>query len=162
MLGEQRGAMMDEIIVEERIEAPPDVVWAVITNIENAADVISGISVIVHPFDDRDFDVGFTWRETRRMFGKDTTEEMQVVAVDDGRSYDVESDSHGTRYFSTTSVLPDGDGCVLRMAFRGEAQNTLSKVMGATLGRLFEGPTRRAIQQDLRDIAAEAQRRAQS
>ncbi len=35
-----------------------------------------------------DFGVGTTWRETRVMFGREATEVMEIVAVDEGRSYD--------------------------------------------------------------------------
>ena len=43
------------------------------------------------------------------------------------------------------------------MSFRGEPGGTVSKVFASTVGKLFESGTRKAIEQDLADIAAAAE-----
>jgi carbon monoxide dehydrogenase subunit G len=156
MLGDHRGGLMSSIHVERRIEAPPSRVWDIITDLERSPDVVSGIEA-VEVIEGDDFGVGTTWRETRTMFGKRVTEDMRVVDVADGASYTVESRSGGTTYHSVVAVDPDGDGSVLRMSFSAQTGSTVARIFSSTVGRLFEGGTRKALEQDLADIAAAAE-----
>jgi hypothetical protein len=45
----------------------------------------------------------------------------------------------------------------LSMEFGAEPTSTVAKVMSATVGKLFENATRKALAQDLDDIAAAAE-----
>ncbi len=148
--------MMD-MVVSREVGASPERVWEVVTDLRGAADRISAISRVEIVDGGDEFGVGTTWRETRQMFGRETTEVMQVTAVDPGRSYTVASDSRGAHYRSVITVEPRDGHTNLSMTFGGEPQGAISKVMAATVGRLFAGATRRAIQQDLDDIAAAAE-----
>ncbi|MGI9263993.1 MAG: SRPBCC family protein, partial [Gammaproteobacteria bacterium] len=61
------------------IASPAENVWAVITDIENCVGRISSIldiEVLEKP--ETGF-VGFKWKETRKMFGKEATEVMWVT-----------------------------------------------------------------------------------
>lgn len=147
---------MADMQVQRRIAAPPDRVWSIITDVEGSSTIISGIDS-VEQLGSGPFGVGTAWRETRTMFGKQATEEMRVVAVEEGRSYTVESQAAGTTYRSTMAVEPDGDGAMLSMSFSAEAGSSISKLFASTIGKLFEGGTRKALEQDLADIAAAAE-----
>jgi carbon monoxide dehydrogenase subunit G len=150
-----------EIQVTRTIAAPPATVWALITDIPNSPQLISGIDSVDMLGGPEGFGVGTRWRETRTMFGKEATEEMEVSAVSPGTGYSVVAASHGMRYESTFTLQPTGpDGCVLTMVFAGEPTSTASRAMAATIGRLFVGQTRKALVKDLDDIAAAAEGRA--
>ncbi len=149
---------MNEIAVSRDVAAPPDRVWAVATDLDRAAEVVSGIEQIERLGGGGGFGVGTRWRETRTMFGKTATEEMEVTAVDPGHSYTVEADGHGAHYVSQVSVEPHGSGSRLAMTFGAQPQGIVAKVMSATIGRLFMGATRKALRKDLDDIAAAAER----
>ena len=142
-----------QISLSKSIAAAPDKVWAIITDLDRAGDAISGIIKTERLDDGTGFGVGTRWRETRRMFGKEATEEMEVSAFDPQRSYTVTADSHSAHYVSTWSVVPDGEGTSLSMTFAGVPQGLFGKVMAATLGRLMVGSTRKALQKDLDEIA---------
>lgn len=148
--------MMD-MVVSREVGASPERVWEVVTDLRGAADRISAISQIEIVNGSDEFGVGTTWRETRQMFGRETTEVMEVTAVDPGRSYTVESDGRGAHYRSVITVEPHNGHTNLSMTFGGEPQGALGKVMAATVGRLFTGATRKALEQDLADIAAAAE-----
>lgn len=148
---------MNEMVVEQQVDAPVETVWRVVTDIEHAADFISGITHIERVDAGSSFAPGFAWRETRRMFGKEVTELMTVVAVAEGQSYEVESTSRGTTYYSSVAVTESGNGTMLTMRFRGEAQGTINTILISVVGRLFASVNRKAMQQDLRDIAAVAE-----
>lgn len=147
-----------EISCAKPIKAPVDTVWSIMTNLGGFPDAISGIKSVERLDDGTGFDVGTKWRETRTMFGRTATEDMWVTALDPGRSYAVEANSHGAEYRTTQRVEPDGDGgSVLSMSFSANPTGMMAKVMSATVGRFFVNATRRAFEQDLADIAAVAE-----
>jgi len=57
------------------IHAPKPAVWAAITDIEHAAETISGIEKIEIVEKPANGLVGLRWRETRMLFGKPATVE---------------------------------------------------------------------------------------
>jgi carbon monoxide dehydrogenase subunit G len=147
---------MTGVSVERTVAAPPSVVWDIVTDLDRSAGVIASITSIDRLDGGTGFSVGTRWRETRTLFGRQATEELEVTAVEEGRSDTVEADSRGTHYRSVVRVEPDGAGSRLSMSFEGEPSGTVMKLMAATIGRLFEGSTRKALKQDLDDIAAAA------
>ena len=143
--------------VERAVAAPPAVVWGIITDLDRTADVISSITAVERLDGGTGFGVGTRWRESRVLFGRQATEVLEVTALDEGRSYTVEADSRGAHYRSVLRVEADGAGSLISMSFEGEPTGTVSRLMASTIGRLFAGSTRKAMQQDLDDIAAAAE-----
>ena len=119
---------------------------------------MSGIQSVERLDGGTDFAVGTRWRETRVMFGKTATEEMEVTGMDPGTSYTVEADNHGVHYTSVLSVDPTATGATVIMHFDAVARGLLNRTLGAAVGRFFEGQTRKHLQQDLADICAAAER----
>ena len=149
--------MMDMTVTKD-VAAPADTVWSLITDLDGVTQHIAGITSVERLDGGQGFDIGTKWRETRTMFGREATEVMEVTSIDPGRSYTVEADGKGAHYVSTWTVEPNGDGSTLAMTFGGEPTGTFSKLMAATVGKAMEGSTRKALAQDLSDIAAVAER----
>lgn len=148
---------MSKLEVTHHSSASPAAVWQIMTDLDGAPTAITGIQS-VHRLDaGTGFGVGTKWEETRTMFGREATETLEVTAVEEGRSYVVESDARGAHYRSALSVEPSGDGSRLAMSFEAEPEGLVSKVFASTLGKLFDGATRKAIKQDLADIASAAE-----
>lgn len=139
------------------IAASPERIWALVTDLEEFEKVISGITKIERLDDGDGFQVGTRWRETRVLFGREAVEEMEVTSLEPGRAYTVEADGRGAHYRSVLSVKPAGEGAVLEMSFSGEPTGVFSRFMAATVGKLFEGATRKAFEKDLAEIAAAAE-----
>lgn len=145
--------------VEETITAPTEKVWALITDIENSAQRISGIQsveVLERPTDGAAL-TGLKWKETRVMFGKEATEIMWVTEVAEGEFYRVAAESHGSRYLTKMAVEPVAGATRLSMEFAAEPQTFGAKVMWFLTGPLFKGATRKALQKDLTDLKAAAE-----
>ncbi len=143
---------MHTMTVSRHVAAPPERIWAVLTDLEHSPDVIGAIEAVeLHT--GSGFDVGTRWTETRTMMGRTATETMEVTAVDPPRSYVVEADSSGTHYRSEFLVVPDGDGTTVTMTFSGQPSGLGGRIVAATLGRLFASATRKALAADLDDIA---------
>ncbi len=140
--------------VQVSIDKPRADVWRVITDIENSVHTISGIEKIEVLQRPEEGLVGFEWMETRTMFGREATETMWVTEVEDERYYKVRAESHGALYLSTMSVRETGRGTELTMDFGAIPTTVGAKLMTATIGRLFVGTTRKALQKDLDDIKA--------
>ena len=148
---------MKPIRVSQDVNAPASVVWEIITDLEGSVDTISGIEKVEILAGDS-FGVGTSWRETRTMFGKKATEEMTVTEVVEGESYVVIARPDSANYRTVMSILPTGEtACVVSMEFGANPKGTMTRFMGATMGRMFEGATKKALQKDLDDIAAVAE-----
>ena len=149
---------MKNIAVSRTVAAPADVVWSILIDLDGSVDTISAIQSIEIISGDQQFGVGTKWSETRTMFGKQATEVMWVTDIELGVSYVVEAESNGARYTTIMKVLSRGDDASeLSMDFGAEPTSTMARAMGATIGKLFENATRKALVQDLDDIAAAAE-----
>lgn len=142
-----------KIVEEVTIEAPVDTVFAVFTDLETAEEEIAGIQQIEVLEGPSELAVGTKWRETRVLFGKQATEVMWVVELDENRRYVVEAESHGTQYRTEYRFEPVGDGTRVEMTFEGRPVTLGSKLM-SPLGFLFSGSVRKALRQDLFDLKA--------
>lgn len=140
--------------VEKLINASPEAVWKVITDIDNAPNNISGIETVeILERQDSAF-VGLKWRETRIMFGKEATEVMWITDARENTSYSTRAESHGSTYITHFELQPEGAQTRLVMTFDGQAQTFGAKLMSAIMGIFFKGATIKALEKDLSDIKA--------
>lgn len=147
---------MTVMTVERDVAAPAEEIWSIVTDLDRSATVISGIVALERTDGGTGFDVGTAWKETRVMAGRASTEAMVVTAIEAGRSYTVESTSRGVHYTSVMRVEPTGAGSHLLWEFGAEPLSASAKLM-SLVGKLFEGTVRKALTQDLDDIAAAAE-----
>ena len=151
---------MTEIEISREVAAPAAVTWEVATDIDGLPEVVEAIES-VERISGPEFGVGTRWRETRRMLGRAASEEMEIIAVDPGRSYEVAARSGGADYRSVLAVSAiDGHRCRGSMSFEARPTSAVPKLLSATLGRLFVGATRKMVEGDLTDVARTAERRA--
>ncbi len=149
---------MHDVEVRRHVAAPVERVWAVATDLAGAPQVVRGIDA-VEVLTPGAFGVGTRWRETRTMLGRSATEEMTVTAVEPQRSYTTEAVRPGVRYLSTVAVTPAGDGgSDLAMTFGARPTSTVTRVLEAVTGPLGRRAVTRALEKDLADIAAAAER----
>jgi carbon monoxide dehydrogenase subunit G len=145
---------MRELTVSQEVDVPPESVWVIITDLDQFERTISAIEKVERLDDGDGFGVGTRWRETRTMFGRTATEEMEVTSIDHGRSYVTEADSHGAQYRTTMAAAPLGaDRTLLSTTFGAEPHGFMAKVLSTTVGRLFDRSTRKALEKDLAEIA---------
>jgi len=147
----------------QHVNAPAEAVWRVLTDIPGSARTLSSISR-VEILTPGDYAEGYRWRETRKMMGKEATEEMWVAEVDAPTSTTVKATSNGADYTTRFTLAPAGGGTRLTMYFGAEMENpgAFGKVMLALFGKLALGITRKQMARDLKEIAAKAEDRAQT
>ena len=134
------------------ISKPRENVWKAITDIENCQERISSIIAIeVLEKPEAGF-VGFKWKETRKMFGKEATEIMWVTDSVENEYYSTRAESHGSVYVSRLSVTESAGITTLTMSFSGEAQSLLARILSALMGAFIKGSMKKELQKDLVDI----------
>lgn len=151
-----------QLDLSRHIAADPETVWSVLTDVPNAHRILSGV-VAVEILSAGEYEPGLRWRETRKMFGMKSTEEMMVQMADQPHSTTVVAESGGTEYKTVFTISADAEGgSTLYMHFSAEVAHApaISRVVMAAMGRVAINSTRKAMEQDLADIAAEAERRA--
>lgn len=151
-----------ELRLTQHVDAPVETVWAVLTDIEDAAETLSGI-VAVEQLTPGPYAVGLRWRETRKMFGMSASEEMEVAEVDAPHRTVVTSVQGEVTYRTVFALAPKpAGGTELVMLFSASQppQRGLKRLVGAATSRLGTSAARRMMEQDLQDIAAAAAARA--
>jgi len=139
------------------VHASQHLVWAVLTDLDRAPEVLRNVTR-VERMTDGPYAVGTRWRETRRMMGREETEEMWVAESDPLRRTVVAASSGGAEYRTTFELEPQPDGStLLRYTFRAETPDPSGVLLWAVFGRLGARVTRKVMEQDLEDIAGAAE-----
>ncbi|MDT9691176.1 SRPBCC family protein [Streptomyces sp. P9(2023)] len=148
------------VVVERRIEVSPGPVWEALTDLAEMPRMLSGVER-VEVLTDGGFGVGTRWRETRRMMGKEATEEMTVTEAEPPDRYVTVADSHGMHYVSEIALRPAGDGATtVRMTFSATpAEGNRMGFLTRLLSRLGAKAVSRALAKDLDDVASSLERR---
>jgi hypothetical protein len=126
-------------------------VWAAITNIENAADIISGIEDIEVLEKPADGLVGLRWRETRLYFGKPASVEKWITDVAENESYKTRAESDGFVFITTMRISASDGGITLTSSHDSQPQGIGARLRSAPMF-LFKGVVRKALLRDLNDI----------
>ncbi len=142
----------------QHIQATPEKVWAVISDIPGSAATLSGIDA-VQMLSDGPYGEGTRWKETRTMMGRSETVEMWVAQADPPRSTTVKALQGGADYTSRFSLAERDGGTDLTLTFGAEVvkPTRLGRIMMAVFGPIGMRITRKALAKDLAEIAAKAE-----
>jgi hypothetical protein len=133
------------------IDATRPVVWAVITDIENAAEILSGVDkmeVVEKPASGL---VGLRWRETRMYFGKPATVEKRITDAVENEFYKTRAEDSGFVFLTTMTLSDRGDSVVLTSSHDSQPQGFVAKLKSTPMF-LFKGVIKKALMQDLKDV----------
>lgn len=126
-------------------------IWAVITNIENAAEFIKGIEKIEIVEKPAKGIVGLRWRETRMYFGKPATVEIWITDAVENEFYKTRAESDGYLFLSTMSISESSDSMILTTSHDYKAQSFAARIKSIPMF-LFKGMMKKIFLQDLNDI----------
>ncbi|MFE1906429.1 SRPBCC family protein [Streptomyces gardneri] len=155
------GTDTTSVVVERRVAASPGRVWESITDLRDMPRVLSGVQK-VEVLTEGGFGVGTRWRETRKMLGKEATEEMTVTECVPPDRYVTVAESHGMHYVSEITLKGDGEGATtLRMAFSARpAAGRTPGFVARLLARFGAKAVAKALAKDLSEIANAVESRA--
>lgn len=142
----------------QHINASPEKVWTVISDIPGSAATLSGVESI-QMVSEGPYGEGTRWKETRSMMGRRETVEMWVSQADPPRSTTVKALQGGADYTSRFTLAPGGGGTDLTLTFGAEVlrPTVISRIMMALFGKIGVSMTRKALAKDLAEIAAKAE-----
>jgi hypothetical protein len=133
-------------------------IWAAITDIENAAEIISGIENIEVLEKPANGLVGLRWRETRMLFGKPATVEKWITDAAENERYKTRAESDGFVFLTTMSIAESSSGITLISSHVSEPQGIVARLQSIPMGLLFKGVVKKAILKDLNDIKSAVER----
>ena len=128
-------------------------IWAAITDIENAAETISGIEKIEVVEKPANGLVGLRWRETRMLFGKPTAVEKWITEAAANEYYKTRAEDSGFVFVTTVRISENGGGMTLTSAHETKPQGIVARIKSLPMP-LFKGMIKKAALQDLNDIKA--------
>lgn len=146
-----------QLVTKIDIAAPIDVAFTTAFDVDRWPEFISGIERIDVLGDGR-IHLGASFRETRTMFGRVTTEEMTIVELSPPHSFVLTARNHGTNYRAEHHFVEIPQGSRLTLRFQGQPETLLACLL-SPIGRLLLSHVRRKLDADLRDVKAEAERR---
>jgi Polyketide cyclase / dehydrase and lipid transport len=145
--------------VQVTINGPKAAIWAAMTDIENAAEIIRGIEKVEVLEKPANGLVGLRWRETRILFGKPASAEKWITEAAENEFYKTRAESDGFVFLSTTSISESGGRMTLTSTHDSQPQSIVAKFMSIPMMLLFKGVAKKALLQDLNDIKAAVERR---
>jgi len=129
-------------------------VWAAITNIENAAESISGIETIEVLEKPANGLVGLKWRETRMLFGKPATADKWITDAAENEFYKTRAEDGGFVFLTTKRISEGSGGITLSESHESKPQGVRAKFMLIPMRLFSKGVIKKALLQDLNDIKA--------
>lgn len=146
---------MSGLTLTQHVNAPPELVFDLATNLPQAAQYITAIDSI-ELLTDGPVGVGTRWRETRTMFGRQATEEIVVTAFNRPHGYTAGGKSCGADFAFTFEFTPEGGGTLLTQRVEWAPKSLLAKLTWP-MGKMMLGTMRKAMQQDLCDLKRRAE-----
>jgi uncharacterized protein YndB with AHSA1/START domain len=138
------------IAVSADIEAPIRRVFDLFTDIEHAAEHVSGIKR-VEMLTPGTFGLGTRWRETREVLGRLDTAEMEVIAFERYRTYTLSHYKGGVRVEIVFSFEPENIGTRVTIEFSLDGAG-LPPGLLTPLSWAIAGKVRHVLNHDLADL----------
>lgn len=146
---------MPQLTLSETFRCPPERAFAAITDFAHAADFITGV-LKMEILTDGGIGLGTRLRETRKMYGREATEEMEITGWDPPRSVTIEARSHGAHYLTTYTVTPTAEGAEVRLDFEARPLTLGAKILSVVFRRAILS-VRNMLASDLAEVRSHAE-----
>ncbi len=133
------------------IAAPRHEVFSLFTDMHNLSENISGI-IRSEVLTEGPIGEGSRFRETRKMFGKEHTEEMWITGFTPNESYCVEAESCGSHDITAFSFADEPGGTRVDVSFDSVPQKFMAKVMTKIMGRTMIKACAKLFDKDMQDL----------
>lgn len=151
------------IHLNTEINASPETVWEVLTDLPHAADILRSVKS-ARLVTEGEYDVGTTWREERTFFGHHGEEELHVTeCVPPRRTMHETTLAHDkvrTAYVLQPHPADGTTKLLLTATLDVTGRTPLEKIQWNALGGHSYNATRKMLMQDLEDIRREAESRS--
>lgn len=146
---------MTGFTISRTVDAPIERVFELSSDFAHAHERVAGIKSM-EMLTEGPPGVGTRFRETRVMFGKEATEEMEVTAFDPPRSYTLFCENHGCRYETEVRFREVAGKTEMEMTFEATPLTMAAKMMGVLMKPMLKA-CKSAVEKDMDDIKAAAE-----
>ena len=146
---------MANVTVTRRIDAPADVVFRAVADVEQFSQAVPGI-LRVEFLSEVKSGVGARFRETRMMMGREASTELEITEYVENERVRIVSEAGGALWDTVFSVAPDGGGTELKMVMDARPQATSARMTVP----LILGTVRKAVEQDMDAVKSFCERPA--
>lgn len=140
------------------MNAPRDLVFQIATDAAHWAERIPGIERI-EMLTDGPLGVGSRFRETRRIFGHESVEDLEVTAFESPHRFALQAYSCGALFISEHEFVPDISGTLVEMTVRTKPLRFFVRLL-APLAWLMMRPMKKCLASDLEALKEAAEKRA--
>ncbi len=147
---------MPKISISEHFAVPPERAFAALTDFANLAGVISGIQRI-EVITPGPVGLGTRIRETRTMYGREATEEMQVTEWEPPHAFTLEAHSHGAHYVTRHTLVPKDGGTQVSLEFDAMPKTLGARILAVLMRRMVKS-VRVLLEKDLQEAKAAAEK----
>ena len=147
---------MAQMSLKRHINAPIEAVFARATDFPNAANAVTAITKM-EMLTDGPVGLGTRFRETRMMFGREATEEMEVVEFEPPSRFRLHAESHGSRYRTEYRYTEADGGTDLEMIFEATPLTFFAKVMSVVMMPMMKKMMVNECGKDLDELKAAAE-----
>ncbi len=141
---------MPTVRVTRPIAAEPEAVFDVFTRLREAPEHIRDITNL-DVLTDGPIGAGTRFRETRVIFGREATEEMEITGFEPPQSYTVECTNHGAHYQTQYHFEPTQGGCAVTCIFTVTPLTFLAKLF-SPLSSLMSRSLKECLSRDIEDL----------
>ncbi len=138
---------------ERKIGRPRAEVFRAFTDLERVPTRVEGIERL-EVLTEGPMQVGTRFRETRKMFGREATEEMTVTEFTELRGYVATAESCGARYRAEYTFDDAADGTKVSFTFEAKPVTFMAKVMTPITGPLARRMMKKCFEKDMDDLTA--------
>lgn len=131
------------------INANPETVFAVVSDVKNGSKYIEGCEEI-EMLTNGPMRVGSKWRETRRMNNRASVEHWEMKAFESPNFFSAYCDSQGYDVNWTMRVTSEGTGTRLTLEMSTKPRTFFGKLL-TPIELLMSGTCRKIVQKDLED-----------
>ena len=137
------------------VDAAPERAFDAFTDLDNAAETVRAIKKL-EVLGDGSIGVGTRFRETRMMFKREATEEMEITAFERPTRFAVECESRGCAIDSNFAFTPEGSGTRVDVEFDLKPLTFFAKMM-TPVSKLMLLSCKKQFEADMEDMAAVAE-----
>lgn len=145
-----RGTTLATVTSSIEVKATPERTFAAFTDLRNAAGRVRGIKKL-DVLTEGPIGKGTRFRETRVMFGREATEEMEITDFQPGRSYTVGGISCGAEFATTFRFVPADGGTRVDIEMAIRPISLFAKLMSPLSGMMM-GPMKKCVETDMDDM----------
>lgn len=151
---------MPQFVVSTHFNCSRERAFAVCSDLDRIPERIPEI-IRIEKLTDGPFGIGTKFRETRKMFGRESTEQFDVTEFAPPERFTMTAISCGVEFHAEYRFTPEGTGTRVDLTITSKAVSFFAKLMSPLAG-LMTGTMKKAILKDLESLSKAAENEAES